>query len=214
MGCLACRYLRRVDTIAQAYLGTPSNFRTPVNCINGATVGATSPSHSRVAAFKIRVPSASISAASGVPYKPDAASGAVDAGPDMASEGWRTCDGGATQWLTSCVCAFQGRRPAGKGLTMLFLILLLAAAMVVTVGALQNGQAVTVSFLFWQFESPLALIILAAAAGGVAIATLVGWAHALRRWRDRPVGPALECDASASDRLPGSSPSAGTRIRP
>ena len=64
---------------------------------------------------------------------------------------------------------------------MRLLILLSAVAMVVAVGALQNGQAVTVSFLFWHFESPLALIILAAAAGGVAIGILVGWAGALRR---------------------------------
>jgi len=97
---------------------------------------------------------------------------------------------------------------------MLLLILLSAVAMVVAVGALQNGQAVTVSFLFWHFESPLALIILAAAAGGVAIAILVGWARALRRWRHRPVKGALEGAASASDRLPASSASAETRMRP
>ena len=97
---------------------------------------------------------------------------------------------------------------------MLLLILLSAVAIVVTVGALQNGQAVTVSFLFWQFESPLALIILAAAAGGIAIAILVGWARAFRRWRHRPVGRALECDSSASDRLPASGAPAGTRMRP
>jgi uncharacterized integral membrane protein len=97
---------------------------------------------------------------------------------------------------------------------MLLHILLSAVAVVVAVGALQNGQAVTVSFLFWQFESPLALIILAAAAGGVAIAIMVGWARALRRGRHGPVGRALEGDASASDRLPASSATAGTRMRP
>jgi uncharacterized integral membrane protein len=97
---------------------------------------------------------------------------------------------------------------------MRLLIVLSAVAMVVAVGVLQNGQAVTVSFLFWQFESPLALIILAAVAGGVAIAILVGWARALRRRRHRPVGRALAGAASASDRLPASSATAGTRMRP
>jgi uncharacterized integral membrane protein len=96
---------------------------------------------------------------------------------------------------------------------MLFLAVLTVAAVLVAVGAIQNGQAVTVSFFFWQFQSPLALIILAAAAGGVAIGMLAGWARALRRWRDRPVGPALESDASAPDRFPASSVSLRTRMR-
>jgi uncharacterized integral membrane protein len=43
---------------------------------------------------------------------------------------------------------------------MLFLILLAVVAVVVAVGALQNAQAVMVSFLFWQFEASLALVIL------------------------------------------------------
>ena len=45
---------------------------------------------------------------------------------------------------------------------MPFLIVLTTVAVIVAVGALQNGHATTVSFLFWQFEAPLALVILAA----------------------------------------------------
>ena len=96
---------------------------------------------------------------------------------------------------------------------MLFLIVLTIVALLVAVGALQNGQAVTLSFLFWQFQSPLALVILAAAAGGVAIGILVGWAGAFRRWRHRPTKPAAESDGSAADGIPVSAPSLGTRIQ-
>lgn len=81
-----------------------------------------------------------------------------------------------------------------------FVIVLAVVAAVVTVGALQNGQAVTVSFLFWQFEAPLALVILASTAAGLVIGALVGWARALRRWRHRPAGPAPESDVSGRDR--------------
>jgi len=96
---------------------------------------------------------------------------------------------------------------------MLLLVVLTVVAVLVAVGALQNGQAVTVSFFFWQFQSPLALIILAAAAGGVTIGILVGWARAFRRWRHRPVRPAAESDASTPDRFPASSASLGARMR-
>ena len=96
---------------------------------------------------------------------------------------------------------------------MLYLVVLAVVAVLVAFGALQNGQPVTVSFFFWQFQSPLALIILAAAAGGVAIGILVGWARAFRRWRHRPVRPGGASDASAPDRFPASSASLGTRMR-
>jgi len=81
---------------------------------------------------------------------------------------------------------------------MLFLVVLTVVAILVAVGALQNGQAVPVSFFFWQFQSPLALIVLAAAAGGVAIGILVGWARAIGRWRRRAVRAAAESDANAT----------------
>ena len=77
-----------------------------------------------------------------------------------------------------------------------FVIVLAVVAVIVAVGALQNGQAVTVSFLFWQFEAPLALIILAATAAGLVIGVLAGWARALQRWRRRPTGTAPESDVS------------------
>lgn len=69
---------------------------------------------------------------------------------------------------------------------MRFLILLSVVATVVAVWALQNGQPTTVTFLFWKFDAPLALIILAVATAGLAIGALIGWAHALQRWRRRP----------------------------
>ena len=96
---------------------------------------------------------------------------------------------------------------------MVLLVALTVVAVVVAVGALQNGQAVTVSFLFWQFHSPLALVILAAAAGGVAIGVLVGWARALQRWRHRPATSAPGAAASAPDGFGASNASLGTRVR-
>jgi uncharacterized integral membrane protein len=68
---------------------------------------------------------------------------------------------------------------------MLFLIFLTVVAMIVAVGALQNGHAVTVSFLFWQFEAPLALVILGATVAGLVIGGMMGFARALRRWSRR-----------------------------
>ena len=84
---------------------------------------------------------------------------------------------------------------------MLFMVVLTVVAVLVAIGAVQNGQVVTVSFFFWQFQSPLALVILAAAAGGAAIGLLVAWTRALRRWRHGPVRPGAPTDASAPDRF-------------
>ena len=71
---------------------------------------------------------------------------------------------------------------------MVLTVVVALVAVVIAVGMLQNGQAVTVTFFFWQFEAPLALIILAATGAGLAIGVLVGWARALTRWRHRAAG--------------------------
>lgn len=75
---------------------------------------------------------------------------------------------------------------------MLFLILLSVLLLAVVIFALQNAQAVTVRFLFWQLQSSVAVVALAATAAGVLIAKLFGLASRLLRWkRGRPVtGPA------------------------
>jgi putative membrane protein len=75
---------------------------------------------------------------------------------------------------------------------MLFLIVLGVLLLAVVIFALQNAQAVTVWFLFWQLQSSVAVVALAATAAGVLIAELFGLARRLRRWkRGRPVtGPA------------------------
>ena len=72
---------------------------------------------------------------------------------------------------------------------MAFLIILTVVAVAVAVGALQNGHPVTVSFLFWQFQAPLALVILGAAVAGLAIGGMNGFARALRRWSHRDAAP-------------------------
>ena len=74
---------------------------------------------------------------------------------------------------------------------MPFLIVLTVVAVAVAVGALQNGHPVTVSFLFWQFQAPLALVILGAAVAGLAIGGMIGFARALRRWSHRDAAPAV-----------------------
>jgi uncharacterized integral membrane protein len=79
---------------------------------------------------------------------------------------------------------------------MVFLVAVAVVAVVVAVGALQNARAVTVAFLFWQFEAPLALIILAAAVAGVAIGAVVGWARALTRWRHRVAAHGQHADVT------------------
>ena len=66
---------------------------------------------------------------------------------------------------------------------MPFLIILSAVLLVVVVFALQNSQAVTVRFLYWQVQSSLAIVIIAATAAGVLIAGLFGSASRLWRWK-------------------------------
>ena len=96
---------------------------------------------------------------------------------------------------------------------MLFLVLLTGVAVVVAVGVLQNAQTVTVSFLFWHFETSLALVILAAALAGLMSGVLISWTRALQRWRHRPAQPAPKPHASAGDGASASSASLGPRIR-
>ena len=72
---------------------------------------------------------------------------------------------------------------------MLFLSVLTVLAMTVAVLAVQNARQVTVSFLFWQFEVPVALVILGATSAGLVIGGLVGFAPSLRRWIRREPRP-------------------------
>ena len=75
---------------------------------------------------------------------------------------------------------------------MLSLVVLSVLLLIVVIFALQNAQAVTVRFLFWQLQSSVAVVALTATAAGVLIAELFGLASRLLRWkRGRPVtGPA------------------------
>ena len=82
---------------------------------------------------------------------------------------------------------------------MPFLIVLTVVAVTVAVVALQNGHAVTVSFLLWQFEAPLALVILAATVAGLVIGGVIGFARAVRRWSGRQVGPRAGSGESHAD---------------
>jgi putative membrane protein len=66
---------------------------------------------------------------------------------------------------------------------MLFLIVLSILLLTVAIFAVQNAQAVTVRFLYWQLESSVAVVILAATAAGVLIAELFRLASRLWRWR-------------------------------
>ena len=66
---------------------------------------------------------------------------------------------------------------------MLLLIVLSALLLVVAIFALENAQPVTVRFLYWQVQSSVAVVTLAATAAGVLIAGLVGLASRLRRWK-------------------------------
>jgi len=65
-------------------------------------------------------------------------------------------------------------------LLMFFLSVLLLA---VAVFALGNAQAVTVRFLYWQLQSSVAVVTLAATVAGVLIAGLAWLVSRLRRWR-------------------------------
>jgi len=66
---------------------------------------------------------------------------------------------------------------------MLFLIILSGLLLAVAIFALENAQAVTVRFLYWEIQSSVAVVTLAATAAGVLIAGLVGLASRLRHWK-------------------------------
>ncbi len=91
---------------------------------------------------------------------------------------------------------------------MLYLIVLSVLLLTVAIFALQNAQAVTVRFLFWQLQSSVAVVALASTAAGVLIAELFGLASRLLRWRRgrprpspaRPAAHASEPDHSSRRR--------------
>src|SRR5512146_1200998 len=67
--------------------------------------------------------------------------------------------------------------------SLLFLIILSLLLLAVAIFALENGQAITVRFLYWELQSSVAVVTLAATAAGVLIAGLVGVGSRLRRWK-------------------------------
>ena len=66
---------------------------------------------------------------------------------------------------------------------MLVLSILSVVLLAVTVFALQNAQVVTVRFLFWELQSSLATITIAATVAGVVIAALLGVASRVWNWK-------------------------------
>jgi uncharacterized integral membrane protein len=66
---------------------------------------------------------------------------------------------------------------------MPLLIVLSVILLAVAIFALENSQTITVRFLYWELQSSVAVVTLAATAAGVLIAGLVGLASRLRRWR-------------------------------
>ena len=63
---------------------------------------------------------------------------------------------------------------------MLWLILALLVIIFVVVFAVQNATLVTVDFLFWEFQSSLALLILVSLAVGIIISLLVSLSARLK----------------------------------
>jgi uncharacterized integral membrane protein len=66
---------------------------------------------------------------------------------------------------------------------MLLLIVLSVLLLAVAIFALENGQPITVRFIYWELQSSVAVVTLAATAAGVLIAGLVGVGSRLRRWK-------------------------------
>jgi len=80
-------------------------------------------------------------------------------------------------------------------MTVTFPIVLSVLLLAVAIFALENAQAVTVRFLYWQLQSSVAVVALAATAAGALVAGLFGFASRPqtlavvrdRRERDEPV---------------------------
>lgn len=66
---------------------------------------------------------------------------------------------------------------------MPLLIVLSVILLAVAIFALENAQAITVRFLYWELQSSVAVVTLAATGAGVLIAGLVGVVSRLRRWK-------------------------------
>jgi uncharacterized integral membrane protein len=66
---------------------------------------------------------------------------------------------------------------------LLLLIVLSVLLLAVAIFALQNAQAITFRFLYWEIQSSVAVVTLGATAAGVLIAGLVGLVSRLRRWK-------------------------------
>jgi uncharacterized integral membrane protein len=66
---------------------------------------------------------------------------------------------------------------------MPLLIVLSVILLAVAIFALENAQTITVRFLYWELQSSVAVVTLAAMAAGVLIAGSVGLASRLLRWR-------------------------------
>ena len=69
---------------------------------------------------------------------------------------------------------------------VLWLILALLVIILVVVFVVQNATLVTVDFLFWEFRSSLALLILVSLALGIIISLLVSLSTKLREVAVRP----------------------------
>jgi putative membrane protein len=80
---------------------------------------------------------------------------------------------------------------------MLFLIVLSVLLLAVVIFALQNAQAATVRFLFWQLQSSVALVTLSATAVGVLIAELFGLVSRWLRWKRAPARDGSATSGSA-----------------
>ena len=80
---------------------------------------------------------------------------------------------------------------------MLLLIVLSALLLAVAIFALENGQPITVRFIYWELQSSVAVVTLAATAAGMLIAGLVGVVSRLRRWKRGRAGTGAARRASA-----------------